>query len=99
MEKTFDHDAARTFLDITQRVIIPERLKGATHMSHKANDFIARCDRNVRAPGTPTILYCGQSSIRRGDNGDVSVRPTVGVSSAPLLPLDPGTNSISHVSE
>ena len=99
MEKTIDLDVAHTFLDITQRVIIPERMKGATHMSQKASDFIARFDRNVRAPGTPTILYCGQSSLRCGDNGDVSMRPTVGLSSAPLLPLNPGTNSISRVSE
>jgi hypothetical protein len=90
-------NAVDAFLDITQRVILPGREKGAEYMTQRANSFLASLNRNVNR--TSETSNSGEPPICSGDHNSVPVRSAPGVPPASLLHIDTGTNSASDISK
>jgi hypothetical protein len=87
--------AVDAIFDITQRVILPGREKGAEYMTQRANSFLASLNRNVHR--TSEVCNSGEPPVCSGDHNSVPVRSAPGVPPAPLLHIDAGANSIGGV--
>ncbi len=90
--------ACAMFHDITNRVIMPAKEKGVAHAMAAAARFIDLQSRNVPSAGTQQALHhrvafvCGDNCLH------VPLRPTAGVSSAPVLCCDSSTGGSGNLS-